>query len=55
MTERTNEENRRQERVIQIFLKDASTRMLARAYLQELSEEWISHSHPLIPGHDGIS
>jgi len=42
MTERTNEEIRRRERVIRIFPKDASARMLTGAYLQELSEEWIS-------------
>lgn len=42
MTERTNEEIRRRERVIRIFPKDASALMLAGAYLQELSEEWIS-------------
>jgi transposase-like protein len=42
MTERTNEEIRRRERVIRIFPNGASARMLAGAYLQELSEEWIS-------------
>ena len=42
MTERTNEEIRRRERVIRIFSKDASATMLVGAYLQELSEEWIS-------------
>ncbi|MEN2995420.1 MAG: transposase [Acetomicrobium sp.] len=42
MTERTNEEMRRRERVIRIFPKDASATMLVGAYLQELSEEWIS-------------
>ncbi|MDT8284585.1 MAG: IS256 family transposase, partial [Thermovirgaceae bacterium] len=42
MTERTNEELRRRERVIRIFPNDASAMMLAGAYLQELSEEWIS-------------
>ncbi len=42
MTERTNEEIRRRERVIRIFPKDASATMLVGAYLQELSEEWIS-------------
>ncbi|HDQ93090.1 MAG TPA: hypothetical protein ENN89_03110, partial [Synergistetes bacterium] len=42
MTERTNEEIRRRERVIRIFPNDASATMLAGAYLQELSEEWIS-------------
>jgi len=42
MTERTNEEIRRRERVIRIFPNDASALMLAGAYLQELSEEWIS-------------
>lgn len=42
MTERTNEEIRRRERVIRIFPNDASARMLVGAYLQELSEEWIS-------------
>ena len=42
MTERTNEEIRRRERVIRIFPNDASAMMLAGAYLQELSEEWIS-------------
>jgi len=36
------EEIRRRERVIRIFLKDASVMMLSGAYLQELSEEWIS-------------
>ena len=39
---RTNEEIRRQERVIRIFPKDASAMMLVGAYLHELSEEWIS-------------
>jgi len=39
MTERTNEEIRRRERVIRIFPNDASARMLTGAYLQELSEE----------------
>jgi len=52
MTERTNEEIRRRERVIRIFPNDASALMLAGAYLQELSEEWISH--PSVYGHDGI-
>jgi len=42
MTERTNEEVRRRERVIRIFTKDASATMLVGVYLQELSEEWIS-------------
>jgi len=42
MAERTNEEIRRRERVIRIFPKDASATMLVGAYLQELSEEWIS-------------
>ena len=42
MTERTNEEIRRRERVVRIFPKDASATMLVGAYLQELSEEWIS-------------
>jgi transposase-like protein len=42
MTERTNEEIRRREQVIRIFPNDASARMLTGAYLQELSEEWVS-------------
>lgn len=42
MTERTNEEIWRRERVIRVFPKDASAMMLVGAYLQELSEEWIS-------------
>lgn len=42
MTERTNEEIQKRERVIQVIPKDASAMMLARAYLQELSEEWTS-------------
>jgi len=33
---------RRLERVIRIFPKDASATILVGAYLQELSEEWIS-------------
>ncbi len=42
ITERTNEEIRRRERVIRIFPNDASAMMLSGAHLQELSEEWIS-------------
>ncbi|WP_303883233.1 transposase, partial [Acetomicrobium mobile] len=38
----TNEEIRRRERVIRIFPKDTSVTMLVGAYLQELSEEWLS-------------
>jgi transposase-like protein len=53
MTERSNEAIRRRERVIRIFPKDASAMMPAGAYLQDLSEEWISH--PSVHGHDGIS